>query len=198
MVVRGLYTWALDHDGVLLFLTRAAARHAKARSTAGRTWTHTRSAEAVLGAHAVEFSKTAAPSARRGISRRSTRGRRKQRPPDERRTIAPGRRPCQPAARRSRTKRRLPTRRTRPSSDSAADVHLADGDLVERDGRPARSGGEPPSARSRTPPRSAAGRWTGSSAGVELAPSRSRSAARRRAARGPTPAPRARQRRSPW
>ena len=61
MVVRGLYTWALDHDGVLLFLTRAAATRAKAHPAAGRTWTHTRSAEAVLGAHAVEFSKTAAP-----------------------------------------------------------------------------------------------------------------------------------------
>src|ERR1700690_2255974 len=45
--------------GVLLFLTRAAAT--------GRTWTHTRSAEAVLGAHAVEFSKTVAPSGVGGL-----------------------------------------------------------------------------------------------------------------------------------
>ena len=67
MVVRGLYTWALDHDRGTSILDSCRGRRAKARSTAGRTWTHTRSAEAGLGAHAVEFSKTAAPSDAGGL-----------------------------------------------------------------------------------------------------------------------------------
>ena len=67
MVVRGLYTWALDHDRGTSILDSCRGRRAKARSTAGRTWTHTRSAEAGLGAHAVEFSKTAAPSVVGGL-----------------------------------------------------------------------------------------------------------------------------------
>src|ERR1039458_9798403 len=67
MVVRGLYTWALDHDRGTSILDSCRGRRAKARSTAGRTWTHTRSAEAGLGAHAVEFSKTVAPSVAGGF-----------------------------------------------------------------------------------------------------------------------------------
>jgi hypothetical protein len=62
----GTYTpWFQDHDGVLHLLD-SLYRHRVRRSApvAGRTWTHTTITKLIVGAHAVEFSKTVEPHPR--------------------------------------------------------------------------------------------------------------------------------------
>ena len=67
MVVRGLYTGALDHDRGTSILDSCRGRGAKAPLDRGSNLDARVPAEAGLGAHAVEFSKTVAPSVAGGL-----------------------------------------------------------------------------------------------------------------------------------
>ena len=86
MVVRGLYTWALDHDGVLLFLTRAAVG-ALAPIDRRSNLDASRSAEAVLERMLLSFQRPSRHPCP-GDSRSRNAGQAHRRPPSERGIIA--------------------------------------------------------------------------------------------------------------
>src|SRR5579863_3101672 len=127
MVDRGLYTWAPDHDGVLLILDSCRDRQAGRGSNLDA-----RDRPRPSRAHAVEFSKTVAPSVSGG-SRRRTRGRRLRRPPGEQRTIARRRRSLSAARAHETLETALADAQHAAVKRLRRLIDLGDRGLIERD-----------------------------------------------------------------
>ena len=154
MVVRGLYTGALDHDGVLLFLTRAAAVARKRRSTAGRTWTHEFRPKPDSVRMLLSFQRPPRHPLP-GDSRRSTRGRRKRRPPDKARNYSAMGLSLSFAGAHEPLEAALADAQDAAVEGLGADVDLRHRLVVERHRPLRRSGAVPASARCRRARRSA-------------------------------------------